>query len=38
MSVNNFQVDVLNVLGLNFNDYLSKVKALSLTNPNIYRR
>lgn len=36
MSVNNFQVDVLNVLGLNFNDYLSKVKALSLTNPTKY--
>lgn len=36
MSVNNFQVDVLNVLRLNFNDYLSKVKALSLTNPTKY--
>ena len=36
MSVNNFQVDVLNVLGLNFNEYLSKVKALSLTNPTKY--
>ena len=36
MSVNNFQVNILDVLGLQFNEYLSKVKALSLTNPTKY--
>ena len=36
MSVNNFQVNILDVLGLQFNEYLSKVKALSLTNPTNY--
>ena len=37
MAVNNFQVNILDVLGLQFNEYLSKVKALSLTQPNIVK-